>query len=399
MEPDEGFTKGNLMELKVYLRILRRKWWIALPVFVFTFVPVLIYTINQPNIYEAKATYVAKLSASLEGDNRNLASALDILSRRVEIATTYAEVANSTLIKDLATREAGLSVSERSGMSVNSRVIAGTNVIVISVQGTDPELVKEFTNAVGKSTQSYVHGLYETYELALLDQAVTPKTPIRPQRSLYLGLGGIFGLALGLAAVFLSEYLQQSSLLEGFNIVDGESGAYNERYFQMRLHEELTRSRRNNTCLSVVLMEVNPQGELNGKSRNTKREALRRVVAISRLHLRDEDIVARVGDTLFALLLPDLKDEDTKNIIEVLRTKIAMAPFEIGINGIKLQLNSAAGITDFREESVGREELLIQASRALKDAATGVNGRVTVFSEIAGVQLTNGKGKGKGRNP
>jgi diguanylate cyclase (GGDEF)-like protein len=381
------------MELAIYFRILRRKWWIALPVFLFTFIPVLVFTQNQPILYEATSTFVAKLSTSLEGDNRNLASALDILSRRVEIATTYAEVANSSLIKDMSSQQLRLAPEQRNGMDINSRVLAGTNIIIISVRGKDPELVTEFTNAIGRNTQTYVNGLYETYELALLDEAVVPDNPVKPQTVLFLSLGGLFGLALGMLAAFFSEYLNLASNVEGLDIIDGETGAYNDRYFQMRLQEELSRAKRNHSSLSVVLLDVNHHKELNGKSGVTVREALRRVVAITKLHLRDEDLVARVGDYLFALLLPDMTDIEAKEYVEILRTKIALAPFEIGRNGMKLQMNSSAGITNYEFDNRGLEDLMIQATRALKDATLGAKGRVALFSEIAEIHSSNGKRK------
>jgi capsular polysaccharide biosynthesis protein len=193
------------MELKAYIKILLRRWFIALPIILITLGATTWYTLQQPITYSAKATYVARLDSRSMND-QDVASALDILSRRAEIATTYSEVAKSRRIKNFAASQIGLSQSERQSMSVNSRVIAGTNLLEISTVGGDPEMVSEFTNAIGEATIAYVRDLYEAYELVSLDDAVTPGAPARrPLVNIFLG--GLAGLVLGLGVAFLSEYL------------------------------------------------------------------------------------------------------------------------------------------------------------------------------------------------
>lgn len=195
------------MELRILMQALLSKWRIILPIFGITFFAAWMFTRMQPSIYEAKATHILNLSESFN-DQREIATVLDIISRRVEIATTFVEVATSRRIKILAAQELGLPPEIRNRLSVSSRLIAGTNIIEISVQGTDPILVRDFTNAIGSSTVTYIHNLYEIYHLEPLDNAVTPQTPIRPRATLNLILGGLFGLVLGAGFAFISNYLQ-----------------------------------------------------------------------------------------------------------------------------------------------------------------------------------------------
>lgn len=197
------------MELRAYLRILRRKWWIVVPVFVVTLAVTAGLSFSQPYVYEASTTLLARPGAEFT-DIKSQVSALDTLANRAEIVATYAEVANSRLIKGQALSDLNLSPEQVAGLAVNAQWLAGTNLIEIVVQGRDPGIVKDFADMVREKTMVYVKGLSEVYELALLDEAVEPLVPVLPRRALDLILGAILGLALGAGLAILVEYLQTS---------------------------------------------------------------------------------------------------------------------------------------------------------------------------------------------
>ena len=195
------------MELRTYLRILLKKWWLVLPIFLLTLAATAILTVRQQPMYEANATYVVKLNTFLI-DDKNFVSALDILSRRTEISTTYAEIAKSRHIKTLAANSLDLSEQERKNVSVDGRLITGTNLLEISAQAPDRALTVEFVNAVGTSTQAYVDNLYEVYELEELDPPTTSSSPTSPRTVLNLAIGAIAGLVLGIGMALLATYLE-----------------------------------------------------------------------------------------------------------------------------------------------------------------------------------------------
>lgn len=197
------------MELKTSLGLLLRRWYIIIPIFLATVALTVVMTLRQTPIYEANATYVATLSA-LMLDDGELASALDILSRRTEIVTTYSEIAQSRLIKNQASGELMLSSTQRRQYSVSSRVLAGTNLVEISVRGPDPVVAKDLANRVGDKTSAYVGELYSTYDLTPLDEASAPSNPAQPNLPLNLALGSVAGLILGMGAALLSIYLSGS---------------------------------------------------------------------------------------------------------------------------------------------------------------------------------------------
>jgi receptor protein-tyrosine kinase len=194
------------MELRDYLRILQEKWWIVLAAFVATIVATAVFTFMQTPTYRATATYVVAPTGSYV-TGEGMVDVLDAMSRRAEIAGTYVSVATSQEIKRQAADELGLSETIRDSISVESRLIPDTNVIEITVEGSNPQLVKIFADAVGINTASYVQKLYEAYGLTALDPARFPESPARPRTMVNLALGTILGLVLGAGLAFLFDYL------------------------------------------------------------------------------------------------------------------------------------------------------------------------------------------------
>ncbi|MCP4538185.1 MAG: diguanylate cyclase [Chloroflexi bacterium] len=369
------------MELKIYLRMLLKKWWIVLPAFLVTFTSTIVFTFTQAPTYRAVATFVVT-PTSFE-DIRSFASGLDMLSRRTEIATTYTEVAVSRLIRGQAGEELDLSQSQRKGLSVESKLRAGTNVFEIAVEGSDPVLVKDFANTIGIKTMTYVQELYEMYSLSPLDEATTPSLPIKPNKKLNIALGGVFGLALGVGLAFLSVYLQTPmESVTGLGVFDDETGVYNSRYFRQRLGEEMSRAKRNEYPLSLAFLNVDQLGVIDGSfSPQARNEALRKVVVFLKQYLRKEDIIARFSETVFAFLLPDVPEEEAQTMVEKLQTRVAWTPFELERSGIKLNLTSAAGVAAYNYNGTMQDEFLAQANRALQQAEAAGYGKVHSFSE------------------
>jgi capsular polysaccharide biosynthesis protein len=197
------------MNQRAFLQILRRKWWIVVPVFIVTVAATAVMSSSQPAMYESATTLLARPSTVFT-DIKSQVSALDTLANRAEIVATYAEVANSRLIKGQAVTDLNLSGEQGAGLSVFAQWLAGTNLIEIVVQGSEPGIVKDFTNKIGEKTVAYVKGLSEVYELTPLDEAAEARLSSTSRRTLDLILGAIFGLVLGSGLAILVEYLQTS---------------------------------------------------------------------------------------------------------------------------------------------------------------------------------------------
>jgi diguanylate cyclase (GGDEF)-like protein len=375
------------MELKAYLRTLASHWWVVLAVFVMTYAATLVQTFREPPVYQGRATYIVKLNSTYMND-KDLASAVDILSRRTEIATTYTIVANSRLIKRLAAEAIGLPRGERGGISVSSDLVPGTNVIQITVQAGNPELARDFANAVGEQLAGYTRGLYATYTLEQLDDANAPSAPIKPDIGLNLTLGAVMGLLLGIGVAFLAAYLRApAESVAVAAVMDEETGLYGRRYFISRLRQELARSRRNRYPLGLALVDVDHRGVLADTPPEVRREGLRRSALLLAGQMRDEDLLAHYEGATFAVLLPDMAAEPAQAAVERIRSAIAAAPISLEHGDARLNLHASAGLVVYEDidpaDTATPEVMVGRAEEALRHARAVHYGKVEIAPEPA----------------
>jgi diguanylate cyclase (GGDEF)-like protein len=372
------------MELRAYLRTLVSKWWIVLGVFLVTYAATLALTFTQKPVYEARATYVVKLATGL-GSEKDLASAVDILSRRTEIATTYTIVANSRQIKQLAADALGLPPGEQADVRVSSQLVPGTNIVEITAQASDPARARNFTDAVGTQLALYARNLYSTYTLEPLDSAVLPGRPIKPDKVLNLTLGGVMGIVLGMGLAFLAAYLQAPpENISNLSVLDDVTGTYNRRYLTMRLRQELSRVRRHGYPLSLALMNVDHQGVLAAAPEEVRREARRRVAQLLASQLREEDLMASFDGSVFAFLLPDLEGTAAKELVERMQAELSGKPIVLERSNTAFDLRSSAGIVTYSEmapeHGVDADQLLEQGVRSLKASEDAPYGTIHLAS-------------------
>ena len=378
------------MELKTYLAILLKKWWIVIPTFLITLTSGIVFTYTQTPIYSATATYVVVPSSSF-GDVMSFANGLDMLGRREEIATTFAEIAASRRIKLLAIESLDTQPQQNSDYEISSKLRAGTNIIEIAVEGPLPTTTYELANNIGTALEEYVQGLYEVFILIPLDEATPPEGPIKPNKPLNLGLSAVFGLILGAGLAFLSQYLETPlNHIARLSIIDEETGLYNQEYFSHRLGEEMIRAKRNRYPLSLAMMRIDNISLLHGEqARKMRSELLRQVALLTSQYLREEDIVAYLNNNMFGLLLPDVTGDNAKALMEYVQTRIAWTPFETS-TGMKFNLESIIGITAYLHNGTSREELVSQANRAMQLAETANDSKTYLFAPSDQGE-TNGK--------
>ncbi|GJM42588.1 MAG: hypothetical protein DHS20C20_28700 [Ardenticatenaceae bacterium] len=372
------------MELKIYLRIIQKYWWIIPGVFILTLVPTYLFVNSQPWVYETEATFVIRPRPSIAAGDEEIVKALDTISRRVEINTTFAEVSSSSLIKQHAFARLALPPEDRQGLKVNGRVIAGTNILEINVQGPDPEIVQDFANAISQETLIYVSNLYDVFELEPLDSASLPTEPVSPNKSLNLALGGGLGLLLGIGLIFFMEYLQEPVQLDSYiNVIDLETGAYNHSYFMLRLRQELSRARHNSYSFSLTLIKVYHRGLVHNAEKPVPAgQAFRLILNSLEPNLRDEDTIAYLGQNTFALLLPHMPGDAATDLLTFLRTQIGLVkPEQIGEEQAAA-IYCSIGFVVYRQQSTV-SELMAQANQALAEADTAVYGNVHQFTPTA----------------
>jgi diguanylate cyclase (GGDEF)-like protein len=372
------------MEVRTYLQIVFKHWWIVLLAFLITLTATAVLTFTQPRIYRSTATFVVSPSSEF-ADVRAFATGLDTLSRRTEIATTYGEVASSRSIKRTALDNLGLPAEQRGSVSISSRLVAGTNILEITAKAPDLVLARDAASAVGAEMMAYVQELYEPYILRPLDGASVPRAPVKPNVMLNIALGAVFGLVLGCGLALLVEYLRMPpETLTNASVIDANTGMYNKSFFMQRLDAEIARAKRHDYQLSVAMLNIDQSGVLQDKSSpEIKHEILRKMAVVLRNHLREEDVVARFEDATMAVLLPDMPVEVAKAKMDELQMRMAGTTFELEGSHTRVNLSSVAGVASFDHSCIERDELISRASQALNLAGTNGYNKTYVAAETS----------------
>jgi capsular polysaccharide biosynthesis protein/GGDEF domain-containing protein len=287
---------------------LTERWWMVVLVVLPMVVLTSLQLSDEPLVYESSATYVVRPVGIAEAERLR---ALDTLSRGVEINSTFANVVGSDRIVDGAFDRLDLSAEERSATSARGTAVTGTYLLEIQSRAPSPELARDVAAAVGEEAVDYISGLENAFGLTALDAPVVPRSPSGSNTTVRLGLATIFGVGLGLGLVYVSGVLVPARERRRFDIVEPSTGAFTTSFLLMRLSEEMSRLRHLGGAVAVATFEVPLRGRLAsllpglawpGQLRETA-ESLRSL-------LREEDVLAYVGERRFAVLRPDAVDPD-----------------------------------------------------------------------------------------
>ncbi len=324
------------MEIRAYLNFIMRRWKIIIPLFLATLAITAYLTMRIQPVYESSATYIVRISSS--SDEKNSISALNTLVSSDDIPATYAKVANSRLIKRQAADQLGLSSSQRSILTSNSQLVAGTNIIEVTAKGQDPVMVMDYANEVGNQMLNYAATLYGTYELIPLDEATQPRRPISPDIFTNLLLGAILGLTLGIIMALMIEYWQNS--LQSFPITSPllipQIRMIERNQFELKVDKVLSTSRTTGEPVSVGLIEVDfSEAELPDHSK--AEELMTGIINEFLPCLQGSDQICLYDDTSIAFLMPDtgefLANAKLNEGINRLE-KSALLPYDPGKSGV-----------------------------------------------------------------
>jgi diguanylate cyclase (GGDEF)-like protein len=144
--------------------------------------------------------------------------------------------------------------------------------------------------------------------------------------------------------------------------IDGLTGIFNRRFFELRISEELERARRYDGSLAVVMIDIDHFKRLNDEFGHLLGdEVLRQVSSVFSQHLRKVDVVCRYGGEEFALLLPQTTVEQAQGVADKLRREIATWQFP----GVPRSVTISAGTAAYPLNGSNRDEVVKAADAAL----------------------------------
>jgi diguanylate cyclase (GGDEF)-like protein len=154
------------------------------------------------------------------------------------------------------------------------------------------------------------------------------------------------------------ELESTNTRLKETSFKDEVTGLYNRRFFSLRLEEELSRYRRFNHPVSVVLLDLDGFKAVNDDFGHTVGDdTLREIAQILMKHSRGINVVSRYGGDEFAVLLVETSKAGARLYADRIREVVSKYPFSHG-----KVITASFGVASLPDDEAGTAEDLFRAA-------------------------------------
>ncbi len=168
--------------------------------------------------------------------------------------------------------------------------------------------------------------------------------------------------------------------LKEYSFKDEVTGLYNRRFYSIRLEEEVSRYRRFNHPVSVVLVDLDGFKSVNDDlGHGAGDDTLRDMSDILLRYSRGINVICRYGGDEFAVLLVETSKAGARLYADRIRQVLATHRFAHG-----RRLTASFGIASLPEDvAPSADDLMRAADEALYAAKRSGKNRVSVFEDVA----------------
>ena len=192
------------IDLREYLAIIKKEAWIIAAITaVTTFVSASLSFFVLSPVYEAKTTLI--VNTDQKNDDTITGDEFSVTQR---LAVTYGEIIKSRTVLEPVIEKLGLDISyDDLSKMVTVSPVKDTQIINISVQDTNPLKAKDIANSIPEVFTKEVKRITKANSVEVIDKAVEPLSPIKPNKLMNVLIAFVLGIMIGLFVVFLIEYM------------------------------------------------------------------------------------------------------------------------------------------------------------------------------------------------
>lgn len=156
-------------------------------------------------------------------------------------------------------------------------------------------------------------------------------------------------------------------MMDNYNLklissVDKLTGVQLRKAIELAFTRELNFSRQNNTCLSVIMLDIDKFKNVNDTYGHRKGdEILTKIGDLLKSSIRNTDYVGRYGGEEFIIILPETNAVDGLKVAEKIRLKVDYQK----LLGEEMPLTVSLGVSTYPDDGVNEEELVEKADQAL----------------------------------
>lgn len=370
------------MEIRLYVQILKRGWWIIVLSVLAAFNTALLVSYLSPSVYEATSRFIVSPNVSVFSNSSDVNSSMDTLDRR-SIINTYKELLASPSVYGSHPLIAAIPAADfQKSFTIKAVVIPDTNILQLTVDGYDAEAVTSVAKAIEEKSTEYINKLYPVYNFTILDSASVPTEPILPKPIQNASLALVIGLFLGVGLAFLQDQLQNTiDSLRVRSSIDQTTSAYNRSFFEKSIVQEISRNPTGILSLGIIsftgldeVIDILPQSMIQ--------KVMRQVSLTLKEELRSHDIVGRWDKTRLAVLLPTTPGTAARNTLIRIQ-KLLSTPISLdGVNEMVIYPGPCIGISEKGPEETLSAEIIGHAEAALANAVVLENSSVILYEDL-----------------
>jgi diguanylate cyclase (GGDEF)-like protein len=157
-------------------------------------------------------------------------------------------------------------------------------------------------------------------------------------------------------------------------IVDGLTQIHNKRYLYEALEREITRARRHDRPLALLLFDIDFFKRINDHYGHLAGDyVLRELADAVKTRIRRDEVFARYGGEEFVIVLPETTLEGARALAESIREKVAEHEFTFQNERIPVTISIGCSML---VEDEGANDLIRRADEMLYEAKRGGRNRV-----------------------
>jgi len=186
----------------------------------------------------------------------------------------------------------------------------------------------------------------------------------------------------------ITESISHEKQIIHMSLHDNLTGLPNRILFTDRLEQTLNISRRNNSVFALIFFDIDSFRKFNETHGYQIGDELLVLIAKSlKANMRDMDTLSRWGGDEFVVLLKDFKS------IDIMRRTASIYFQKVADEIMKLHpddgIHLSGGISFFPDDASSSEQLIINATRALKKAKFHPMNSFIFFNDISGDRMNN----------
>lgn len=181
-----------------------------------------------------------------------------------------------------------------------------------------------------------------------------------------------------LLAIFKMKY--QYTEKEFMSVLDGLTGLYNRRQFEISLEQEHNRTKRHPSDFSLAILDIDFFKKVNDTYGHQYGDYVLKTVAdLMKQSFRKTDLLYRYGGEELVMIMPETNIEGA--IIPVQRLRRMVEEYDFNYNGVKAKVTVSIGLTMNYQKFATAADILKSADDALYKAKEDGRNRVVLHEQ------------------